>query len=335
MKKLIFIFLAALALTGCTGKNNQEKIVLSMAFQAAEGTVQYDSAMKFKELVNEKSNGTMDVRLYPSGQLGSDRELIESTQFGDVSIVLAANSPLVPFMSEFGVFDAPMIFAGKDSEEILKIFRDSEFRENLNEISRQKGFELISLNCNDQYREMSSNIPVYSMEDFSKIRIRTMDNKYHMQFWKNLGASPTPIAFSELYLSLQQGLIDAQENPYEVLIYTGIHEQQKYIINTDHCLFVTTAMMNKELYDSLTEEQKITLAEAIEGYEDFTNELTNASLAKQVEQLTTQNGMEVIDPPIELLEEMKEKAEPVYTTISEDIGEQWIGTLKEELDKIN
>lgn len=333
MKKIFLLIIIPFLLVGCREKS-QEKTIISMAFQSAEETVQYDTALFFKKTLEQKSNGTIEVKIYPSGQLGNDRELIESTNFGDVSIVLCANSPLVPFMKEFGVFDAPMIFANKDPKNILKIFRDSEFRNKLNEVSRNSGFELLSLNCNNMYREMSSNIAVNSFDDFKKIRIRTMDNKYHMEFWKNLGASPTPIAFSELYLSLQQGLIDAQENPYEVLLYTGIYEQQKYIINTNHCLFVTTALMNKKQYDSLTKEQKMALIESIKEYEDYTNIVTNKSLGDQINVLENEKGLKIINPSEELINKMKEKAEPIYEMINKDIGDVWIKMLKKELENV-
>lgn len=305
---------------------------LSLAYQSAENTTQHTAAQYFKKQLEEKSNGKITLTLYPAGQMGSDREIAESVQFGDISIISSANSPLLSFIPEVGVFDAPMIFAGYDPVKIQEVFREGEFRNTMNEAFNKSGYELISLSANEQYREMSSNKPVSAMSDFNGIRIRTMDNKYHMAFWKAVGASPTPLAFSELYLSLQQGLIDAQENPYEVLVYTGIHEQQKYIINTDHCLFVSMFSMNKDLYDSMPDNYKKVLAEVVTDYEDYNNNLTNESIATTLEKLVNEFGLEVIDLDESVLNEMKEKAQPVYDMVNSDIGSEWIDMLKKELD---
>jgi len=305
---------------------------LSMAYQSAENTTQHTSALYFKKELEEKSNGKITLTLYPAGQMGSDREIAESVQFGDISIMSSANSPLLSFIPEVGVFDAPMIFAGYDPVKIQEVFRAGEFRNKMNEAFNKVGYELISLSCSNQYREMSSNKPVHAISDFNGIRIRTMDNKYHMAFWSAVGASPTPLAFSELYLSLQQGLIDAQENPYEVLLYTGIHEQQKYIINTDHCLFVAMFSMNKSLYDGMPDSYKKVLADSIKDYEDYTNNLTNESISVTLDKLVNELGLEVIDLDESVLNEMKEKAQPVYDMVNKDIGPEWIDMLKKELD---
>lgn len=305
---------------------------LSMAYQSAENTTQHTSALYLKKELEEKSNGKITLTLFPAGQMGSDREIAESVQFGDISIMSSANSPLLSFIPEVGVFDAPMLFAGYDPVKIQEVFREGEFRDKMNGAFNKAGYELISLSCNNLYREMSSNKAVRSMSDFNGIRIRTMDNKYHMAFWAAVGASPTPLAFSELYLSLQQGLIDAQENPYEVLLYTGIHEQQKYIINTNHCLFVAMFSMNKSLYDSMPDSYKKVLADSIKDYEDYTNNLSNESISTTLDTLVNEDGMEVIDLDDSVLNEMKEKAQPVYDMVNNDIGSEWIDMLKKELD---
>lgn len=331
--RIVLILSMALFLMGCEKKQADQKVI-SMAFQSAEGTTQYKGGEYLQKLLAEKSGGKLQLRMYPSGQMGSDREIIESGQFGDISIVSCSNSPLVTFFPEFAVFDVPMMFSGYPPEEIVKIFRNSSFRDQLNEVCRKKGMELISLNCNHLYREMSSNEKIETMDDFKKIRIRTMDNKYHMAFWKSLGASPTPIAFPELYLSLQQGLVNAQENPYEVLIYTGIHEQPKYIINTDHCLFVTVMLMNQEQYNQLTEEEKQILKESILEYEEYINQLTNEEINNQLEQLTQKYHMEVLALPESVRTEMQKRAKPIYDMIGQDIGKQWLETLEQELQTI-
>lgn len=103
---------------------------------------------------------------------------------------------------------------------------------------------------------MTTNKKVENLSDFKGQKIRTMENSYHMAYWKNLGASPTPMTFSEVYIGLQQGTIDAQENPYEVIVSNKLYEQQDYVVETNHLPHLISLIVSEEFFDSLTEKQQ-------------------------------------------------------------------------------
>ncbi|MBF4695791.1 TRAP transporter substrate-binding protein [Fusibacter ferrireducens] len=305
-----------------------EPVKLQIALSAQESSPGAVTAVKLKEILEAKSNGNFQVDVYPNAQLGGDRELIESTQAGSISMSSLTTAPMVSFIPDLAVFDMPMALT--DLEMARKVL-DGPFRDQIAAKYEAAGFKLLMISP-DSFREMSSNIPVAGFEDFKGIDIRTMENKYHMAFWQNLGANPSPLAFSELYIALQQGLVDAQENPYATLVASKLYEQQKYVVNTNHIMFIATTVMNKDLYDGLSEEQKTVLNEACAEAQEFGIEEGKRQAAASVEFLKEQ-GVEIIDLSPEVIGQMKEAAEPVYDMIRQDIGEELVNSLLDALDK--
>ena len=106
------------------------------------------------------------------------------------------------------------------------------------------------------FRVMTTNKKIESLDDFKGQKIRTMENKYHLAFWQSIGANPTPMAFSEVYIGLQQGTIDAQENPYEVIVSGKIYEQQDYVVKTNHLPHLLSMIVNEDFYNRLSTKDK-------------------------------------------------------------------------------
>ena len=109
---------------------------------------------------------------------------------------------------------------------------------------------------------MTTNKKISSINDFKGLKIRTMENSNHIAFWKAIGANPTPMTMSEVYIGLQQGTIDAQENPYEVIVSAKVYEQQDYVAETNHVPHLLSLITSNSFYDSLTVEQKQIFDEA-------------------------------------------------------------------------
>lgn len=305
-----------------------EPVKLQIALSAQDSSPGAVTAVKLKEILEAKSNGNFQVDVYPNAQLGGDREIIESTQAGSISMASLTTAPMVSFIPDLAVFDMPMALT--DLEMARKVL-DGPFRDKIAEKYEAAGFKLLMISP-DSFREMSSNIPVASFEDFKGIDIRTMENKYHMAFWQNLGANPSPLAFSELYIALQQGLVDAQENPYATLVASKLYEQQKYVVNTNHIMFIATTVMNKDLYDGLSEEQKTVLNEACAEAQAFGIEEGKRQAEESVKFLKEQ-GLEILDLSPEVIGQMKKAAEPVYDMIRQDIGEDLVNALLDALNQ--
>ena len=304
-----------------------ESITLQIACSASDTSPGAVTAFKVAELIQQKSGGSIKVDVYPNAQLGGDRELIESTQAGSLAMTTLTTAPMVSFIPELAVFDMPVALTDLDvAYEVV----NGAFGDLIKEKYEGAGFKLLMI-VPDSFRIMSSNVDIKKFEDFKGIDIRTMENKYHMAFWKNLGANPTPLAFGELYIALQQGLVKAQENPYATIVASKLYEQQKYIVNTNHIMFLSTTVMNKDVYDGLSAEHKAVIDEAFAEATEFAF-AEGSRQAGVALQALKDAGLEIIDLPAAEYAKVQEAAKPVYEMIKNDIGAELVDALLKALD---
>ncbi len=160
-----------------------------------------------------------------------------------------------------------------------------------------------------------------------------MENSYHMAYWKALGASPTPMTFSEVYIGLQQGTIDAQENPYEVIVSNKLYEQQDYVVETNHLPHLISLIVSDEFFDSLTEKQQQIIREAADTAKEYAREQSDARIASVMDTIR-ESGTEIITPSEELYCEIRKLCKPTYASIessvSEEIIDAYLGDMQDE-----
>ena len=286
----------------------------------------------FKEEVEERSNGKITVEVYPNCQLGTDAESFTSTQMGTIQMTWMATGSYSSYIQEVGILSQPMLFT--DINECYKLLEvGTEFRTAINDIFDKNDLVCVSISPT-AFRTMSSNIKVESMDDFKGINIRTMDDKFQIQFWNALGCNATPLAFGELYIALQQGLMDAQENPLDTIVNNNMGEVQKYIIMTNHVPFVATFIMNKAFYESMPEEYQELVTAILD--EIAADNLKNYESINQnaLDKLINDNGCEVIELSSDVLEQMRTLAEPIWQGIQDEIGTELSDALNNTLKTI-
>ena len=255
------------AVSGAVNTDDLPEVTLTLGSSAASSNDTYQVMVDLEKEVEEKTGGKLKINVVWDGTLGGDGELVESCMGGSVDMVSLASSPLLAYFPEIAVFDMPMVFDSTD--QAAKGL--SAFTESFQPIMREKNIELLSLGF-QQFRGLSTNVEIKTPEDIKGMSIRIMENKYHQLFWQNLGANPTPMAFSELYLSLQQGLVDAQENPLDVILTNKLYEQQKYIVNTNHEPFYYGLAMNNVTWNSLPEEYQSAILDVVENIREVAYE---------------------------------------------------------------
>lgn len=288
--------------------------VITFAHVSAESTSTHQGALKFKELVEENSNGELKVDIYPNAQLGGDRELIEGTQNNQMTMMISSPAPQVNFVKSATIFDLPFVF--RDLDHGRAVLDDPDFMEAIGSEYEKSGFEYLGAS-GQGFRTLTANKKITSPEDLKGVTIRTMENKYHMETWNKLGANATPLPFNELYTALQQGVADAQENPVELVHSQKFYEQQDYIMNINHILQTNTWIMNKDFYNGLSEELQKVVDEAAKEAIDFTNEYNDKNEAKYIKDIEDY-GCEFIELTPEQLSKFSEKCESVYNMIKED-----------------
>ena len=227
----ISVLLMGMLVAACGKDDGEQRYAYPLATASPEDTVTQIYAEKFAEEVNRLSDGRIKIQVYANSTLGGDRELLESCKDGDIPFVVQNTAPQVTFMPDLAIFDVPCAFENLD--ECREVLDDEEFSGLVSSVYEKGGYQLLGI-ADQGFRIMSTNKPVKSIEDFKGQKIRTMENPFHLAFWKSIGANPTPMSFAEVYIGLQQHTIDAQENPYEVIVSNRLYEQQDYVVETNH-----------------------------------------------------------------------------------------------------
>lgn len=280
-----------------------------------DGTMQGDIIYKYIDLLAEWSGGSLTIGFYPNAQLGGDVEIIEGTQLGSISIFNGAPTAQIGLIPELALLDIPGLFSTMEAcNEVLS----GDFKDMIQEYYNKAGLQLLDCYA-DGFREVTSNRAINSMEDFKGLNIRTMENKYHLAFWKELGANPTPLAFGELYIALQQGMLEAQENPMVSNVGAKLVEVQDYVVLTHHIPFVNTYVMNKAQYDALSEEHKELLERFVTGMREETIKGSAAEIQRLMDLSVAEHGVEIIDVPDELRQQIRQANAPVIEQMKKDI----------------
>ena len=153
-----------------------------------------------------------------------------------------------------------------------------------------------------------------------------------MDFWKALKANPTPMSFSEVYIGLQQSTIDAQENPYEVIVSNRLYEQQDYVVETNHLPHLLSLIVSEEFYQSLTKEQQEILQEASELAKEYSREASDARISERISVIEG-SGTQIVSLSEDVRKEMVERSQSVYDEIRENVDsrivEKYLGNVGE------
>ena len=319
MKKTILLLTMLLAsafcLTGCQEKGQTYAWVLATA--SPEDTVTQIYAEKFAEEVNRLSDGELSIEVYANSSLGGDTELLESVMCGDIPFVVQNTAPQVSYLPRLCLFDLPCVFG--EITELHKVLDNEEFMKKINEIYAEKGIALLGMS-DQNFRVMTSNKNIKKLSDFSGVKIRTMENSYHMAFWSAIGANPTPMAFSEVYIGLQQNTIDAQENPYEVVVSNKFYEQQDYVVQTNHLPHLLSLITNQEFLQNLPQEQQDIIAEAASIARDYSREQA-LSRANDRIAICEEGGAQIVELSDELRKQMREASADLYEDIRKVVAD--------------
>lgn len=318
MKHIITGFFAAALLA--TGAQAQQKIVVGHALSP---TSHYGvGAQAFIDTLTELSGGAFTGEQAPAGQLGGERDMIEGLQIGSLDLVITSTGPLGNFVPEIFALDLPFLFRDYDH---ARNTLDGEIGQEL--LAKIGENNLVGLAWSENgFRHITnSQRAVRTPGDLAGLKLRTMENRVHMTAFTGMGASPTPMAFPELFTALQQGVVDGQENPVTVITAAKFWEVQKYASLTGHVYSPAAVLASPVLIDSLTDEQRgwfdAAAAASAAATRAEVNRLEEAGVAMLLE-----NGMEVITEidkaPFSAL------AEASYSVYTDQYGSEMVERIK-------
>ncbi|SFO89933.1 TRAP transporter substrate-binding protein [Salibacterium halotolerans] len=269
---------------------------------------------RFAKLVEEKTNGSVEVDLYPSSTLGSDRDLVEGMQIGSVDFALVAGV-LSNFHPEYAILELPYLF---ENNEHLRNFLYGEGGENLQaDMLEQTGVRGLEFFIRSP-RLLTANKRVETPEDLSGVKIRVPNIEASVEGWDAMGANPTPMNFSEVYSSLQTGVIDAQENPASFITNAKLQEVQDYLMMTEHVYGYVQLLMSDKTYEKLTVSEQKAVEEAALEARKYQNELVSKQ-QEEAMQTMREAGMEIVEVDRSLF---SEKVQTVNKKLANKYGRE-------------
>ena len=305
--------LLAVVLAACG--DGTQRYAWPLGTSSPDDTVTQLYAEKFAEEVYRLSEGSMRIQVYPNSVMGGDRELLESCKDADIPFVVQNTAPQVTFMPDIAVFDMPVLF---DSiSDVRRVVDNPTFMQHISKVYQQGGYELLGY-ADQGFRVMTTNKPVQTLDDFKGQKIRTMENPYHLQFWKQLGANPTPMTFSEVYIGLQQGTIDAQENPYEVVVSNKLYEQQDYVVETNHLPHLISLIVSEKFMHTLSNHQQDIIRQAAEIAKAYARQQSDERIASRIATIEA-SGTVILPISPQMKTQMRQLSEPVYQRIRQQV----------------
>ena len=296
----------------------EQRYALPLATASPEDTVTQLYADKFASEVYRLSDGRIKIQVYPNSTLGGDRDLLESCRDGDIPFIVQNTGPQVTFMPDLAVFDLPEIYDSMD--DYRAILDKARFRRLLNTTYSKGGYHFLGI-ADQGFRVMSTNRKVQSIDDFKGQKIRTMENSYHLNFWESIGANPLPMSFAEVYIGLQQHTIDAQENPYEVIVSNKLYEQQKYIVETNHLPHMISLIMNEDFYNTLSAKDQKIMDEASANATIYARKQADKRIQRQINTVK-KSGTKVIELDDKTREEIKARSKGVRRKIRKHVDKE-------------
>jgi TRAP-type transport system periplasmic protein len=294
MKLATLIFLIIFVLFSSAMAETAEDVINFKLGTVLTGDHAYNlGSYRFAELVEEKTDGKVKITVYPNGQLGSgERELIEGEQIGVVDLAVTATGPLSGFSSLMMTVDLPYLF--RDNEHVDKVLDGPTGRKILDALENA-GIKGLAF-WENGFRNFTNNVrPINSPEDLKSLKIRVMENPVHMDIIRSLGALATPMAWGEVYTSLQTGVIDGQENPVAIIWTQKVYEVQKYMCIDRHVYSPSPLTMSLAKFNSLSDEhKKIFIDCAIEAGK-YERSIIRDSESKDIESIK-ETGVEVTYP---------------------------------------
>ncbi len=276
----------------------------------------------FKKIVEQKTAGRVKVEIYPANQLGKEREQFEGVKLGNIEMCMIAEGPMAGFFPEIMVIGIPYLYG---NEAVAWRALDGPFGKSLFEEMRKKtGVRALGIGENG-FRNFTNRVrPIRTPDDLKGLKIRTMENPAHMAMVRALGASPTPIAWGEVYMALQQGVVDGQENPVSVIEVAKFYEVQKYLTLDGHVYSILPILVNDKFYTSLPADIQKIIADTV-------TIMTTVARGQNIRhvyngvKILQDKGMTVYSPTEKELQMFRDKSQkPVIDFIQTKVDKKWI-----------
>lgn len=353
-KTIAMVLAAAMVLTACGGGGTQKEAQTAAAGTAQSGSgdtaggdpkaagkpvtmkvsvgvsdSHYEAVAvnKMKEYIEEQTGGNFKVEIFTGAQIGNDQEVFEGLKLGVADMLPCGTDIIGNFSKDFGLLSLPYLF---DNEAQVEAVVEGEFGQSLLKSLEDIGYVGLGFGNFGFRHTTNSKHPINTVADMKGLKIRTMTTPIHLEVFEAMGANPTPMAFSELFSALQQGVVDGQENPLMNIYANKLNEVQKYLTLDGHVFTFVTFVVSKDWYDKLDPSYQQILNEGVKIASDHMKESCASEDAVALEKMK-EGGMEVVELAPEAKDEFREAVKSVSEKYGNEINPE---KYKELLDTI-
>lgn len=266
-----------------------------IGFNTYEGSVRDVAAQHFKKVVEERTNGRVQIEIFPGEALGSEQEMVEAVQFGALDMQLAGMGGMSNIIPEYSTTALPFMVGSFDEAYALL---DGPIGDMWKEAAEENGFKVLA-HTDLGFAQITNNVrPINSPEDLQGIKMRSPNEPTSIATFRTLGASVSTMPFTEVYLGLSQGVVEGQFNPLDAIYDTKFHEVQDYLAITNHFYYFVNFIMNKDLWNSLDPELQAIVQDAANEARDVSREFTQRKHNEMIDVLKDE-FVEITHPDLE------------------------------------
>jgi len=309
-----------------SGTSEMEEVELKVGLVVGDWSPHYKAAEAWSEALDEQSDGKVKLTIYPDGQLGGEREMMEAVQNGTLDIGLLSSVVYANFEPKMSVLEIPYLVSTFEEAEALM---DGEVGEKLSELMLENGIRNLAWAHND-FRIITNNkTEITTPDDLSGVKMRVPESKILTDWFQDEGALATPMPFPDIYTALQQGVVDGQDNG-PILTFAGkFFEHQDYLTVSNHQYSPIGFFISEETWSGLSEDvQELLASTAIEAAEIEKEEIRNMN--EHAIQSMEEAGLDVFYPEAEDLEKFKETTDPFIEEIRSIVGDELTDFVLEE-----
>ncbi|SHJ86202.1 TRAP transporter substrate-binding protein [Desulfofundulus thermosubterraneus] len=339
---LFTIFSLLIGLVGCStsqskkegeekSKDQAQQIVLKAGIGSSlQNSSHGKGLVKFQEIVEKESNGRIRLQIFPDGQLGNDKSMMEALQMGTLDITIPSTAPIANFTKSFMVFDLPYLFP---NEEVADRVLDGPAGQDILKTLEDVGMVGLAYWENGFRNITNSKRPINSIDDLKGLKIRTMQNPIHLETFKAWGANPVPMPFNEVFTALEQKVIDGQENPNTLIYDAGFYEAQKYLTLSRHFYTPFVFMISKKTWDKLSPADQELLKKAAVEAGKYQRQINRELSEKYLEEMK-KKGIAVNELSTEEKQKFIEKSRTIYAKFENEIGKDRLKKVLDEIAKV-
>lgn len=326
----ICLFTSVIVLAGCGGGQKQaapkadDKFSIKIGYAYDEKLPMHLGAVKFAEMVAQRTNGNVQIKLFPNSTLGTPRDLTEGLQLGTIDMALVPTTSVSPYYNPIDVFYLPFIFQNK--EHAYKVADGPIGQKLYDGLLKEKGIRTLAMYESGFRAITNSKRPIRKPEDLAGIKMRVADSPILISTFRNLGANCTPMALAELYTGLQQGTVDGQDNPIGNVYAFRYYEVQKYLTFSRHQWAGVMMIISEKTWKKLPAEYQKIITVAAKESESWERIEINAKEKEYLETIK-KAGVQIIDLTPEETAVFQNKMKPLWTEFEEKGNKELVNAV--------